>query len=58
MLAKRVGGLDDVVCLVVDVPRSWLKRLGGHKGMYYVPQDIPVERLKGVVSYAVTEVSL
>lgn len=58
MLSKRVGGMGEVVCLVVDVPRSWLRRLGGHKGMYYVLGDIPVSRLKGIVSYTVQEESL
>lgn len=58
MLAKRIGGLADVVCVVVDVPRSRLKRLGGHRGMYYVLQDVEPECIKGLVSYTVEEVSL
>jgi hypothetical protein len=28
-------------------PRRWLRRHGG-KGLYYVPRDIPPERIVGV----------
>lgn len=56
MLARRIGGVHKLVCLTVDVPKSWLIRHG--KGVYYCMQDIPVERIVRVTGYALTTVEM
>jgi hypothetical protein len=49
-VAGRPGGsIRSVIVLEVEVPRSWLKR---HRaGLFYVPQDIPPERIRGAVTF-------
>jgi hypothetical protein len=48
---KRHGGpVEAVVVLLVDVPRSWLRR--SKKGLWYSIKDIPAERIRGVLSFA------
>jgi hypothetical protein len=37
------------VGLSVDLPRVWLRR--HRKGLWYVPQDIPPERIRGAVTF-------
>jgi hypothetical protein len=41
--------LESAVVLEVSVPRSWLRR--SKKGLWYCPQDIPPERIRGVVTF-------
>lgn len=48
---KRHGGhVEEVVILEVDVPRKWLRR--SRPGLWYCPQDVPPERIRGVVTFA------
>ena len=48
---KRHGGrVEGVVILELAVPRSWLRR--SRRGLYYCPREIPLERVRGVVTFA------
>ena len=48
---RRHGGrAENVVILEIDVPRSWLRR--SKRGLWYCPQDIPPDRIRGVVTFA------
>jgi hypothetical protein len=48
---KRHGGrAEHVVILEVEVPRRWLRR--SKCGLWYIPRDIPPERIRGVVTFA------
>lgn len=42
---KRGVPLKDIVVLVLDVPSGWVKKFS-HPGFYYVPRDVPAERIK------------
>jgi hypothetical protein len=47
--ARHGGSIRSVVVLEVNVPRSWLKR---HRaGLFYVPRDIPPERIRGIATF-------
>jgi hypothetical protein len=48
-VGRHGGRIEGVVVLEVDVPRSWLRR--HRKGLYYVPRDIPPERIRGAATY-------
>jgi hypothetical protein len=45
--ARHGGSIRSVVVLEVNIPRRWLKR-HSTPGVYYVPRDIPPERIIGV----------
>jgi hypothetical protein len=48
---KRHGGrAEAVVILLVDVPRSWLRK--GRKGLWYSVRDVPPDRIRRVLSFA------
>jgi hypothetical protein len=47
--ARHGGSIRSVVVLEVDVPRSWLRRHRG--GLFYVPRDIPPERIRGIATF-------
>ena len=48
---KRHGGrAEAIVILLVDVPRAWLRR--NRKGLWYSTQDIPVDHIRRVLSFA------
>jgi hypothetical protein len=50
-VVKRHGGrVEDVVTLEVEVPRSWLRR--NRRGVWYVAQDIPFDRVRRIVTFA------
>lgn len=49
MLRRRIP-LDQLVCVTVDIPRSWLKK-HGQTGVYYVMRDIPPDRIVCVGGY-------
>lgn len=51
VLKRRSGGVEDIVCVAVDVPRSWIKQ--GHPGLFYVEHDISPERFRGITGFAV-----
>jgi hypothetical protein len=48
--ARHEGSIRSVVVLEVEIPRYWLRRHGG-KGLYYVPRDIPPERIRGTATF-------
>lgn len=48
---RHGGRIEDVVVLLVDVPRSQLKRHAGLRGVYYLPADVPPGRIVGSVSF-------
>jgi len=49
---RRHGGrVEGVVILDLDVPRPWLRR--SRRGLWYSRRDIPPERTRGLVSFAV-----
>jgi hypothetical protein len=48
-VGRHGGRIESVVVLEVDVPRSWLRR--HRKGLFYVPRDIPPERIRGAATY-------
>ena len=48
---RRHGGrVEAVVILLVDVPRAWLRK--SRKGLWYSVHDIPVDRIRRVLSFA------
>jgi RNA:NAD 2'-phosphotransferase (TPT1/KptA family) len=47
--ARHGGSIRSVVILEIDVPRAWLRRHG--KGLFYVPRDIPPERIRGISTF-------
>ena len=50
-VVKRHGGkVETTVVLEVDVPRSWLRR--SRKGLWYVPRDVPPERIKRALCFS------
>lgn len=51
VLKKRMGGVDEIICIAVDVPRASVKC--GHPGLFYVEHDISPERFRGVHGFAV-----
>ena len=49
-VVRRHGGrVESTVVLEVDVPRSWLRR--NRKGLWYVPRDIPPDRIRRLVTF-------
>jgi hypothetical protein len=49
-VVRRHGGrIESVVVLEIDVPRSWLRR--SKKGLWYCPDDIPSQRIRGIVTF-------
>lgn len=51
VLKKRMGGVDEICCIAVDVPRGWIKK--GHPGLFYVESDIAPERFRGITGFTV-----
>jgi hypothetical protein len=49
VVGRHGGSIKGVVVLSVDVPRSWLRR--HRKGLWYVPRDIPPERIRGIATF-------
>jgi hypothetical protein len=47
---RHGGGVEQVVVLEVQVPRSWLRR--SRKGLWCCYRDIPPERIRGVLCFA------
>ena len=49
-VVKRHGGrVESTVVLELDIPRSWLRR--NRKGLYFVPRDVPADRLRRVLTF-------
>ena len=49
VVGRHGGSIKSVIILEVDVPRSWLRR---HRaGLFYVPHDIPPQRIRGAVTF-------
>jgi hypothetical protein len=48
--ARHGGSVRNVVVLEVNIPRRWLKR-HSTPGVYYVPRDIPPERIRGITTF-------
>ena len=55
MLRRRIP-LADLVCVTVDVPRSWLKKTCW-TGVWTVDRDIPTDRIVAVGGYRMEAVS-
>lgn len=51
VLKKRMGGVDEIICVAVDVPRAWVKK--GHPGLFYVEHDVSPERFRGITGFTV-----
>jgi hypothetical protein len=49
VVRRHSGRIESVVALEIDVPRSWLRR--SKKGLWYCPNDIRPDRIRGVVTF-------
>ena len=49
-LRRHGGRAEAVIILLVDVPRSWLRK--NRKGLWYSVRDIPPDRIRRVLSFA------
>ncbi len=47
---RHKGRIENVAVLEIDVPRSWLRR--SKRGPWYCRRDIPVSRIRGLISFA------
>ena len=56
VLRKRMGGVSDICCIAVNVPRSWVKK--GPHGLLYVEKDIPPERFGVITGFETTVISI
>jgi hypothetical protein len=49
-VVRRHGGrVENTVVLELDIPRPWLRR--NRKGLYFVPRDVPADRLRRVLTF-------
>jgi hypothetical protein len=49
VIRRHGGRVEAVLTLLVDVPRSWLRR--SRKGLWYCPRDIPPDRIRRVLTF-------
>ena len=48
-IGRHGGRVESTVVLELDIPRSWLRR--NRKGLYFVPRDVPADRLRRVLTF-------
>lgn len=49
-LAKIGGTVESLAVLEIDVPRSWMRKHG--KGLWYIPRDVPRDRIRKAVGFS------
>jgi hypothetical protein len=49
VVRRHGGGVENVVILEIDVPRSWLKR--NRKGVWYTRRDVPQARFRRFIDF-------
>jgi hypothetical protein len=49
-IQRHGGRAEAVLILLVDVPRAWLRK--NRKGLWYSVEDIPLNRIRRVLSFA------
>jgi hypothetical protein len=48
-IGRHGGRVESTVVLELDIPRAWLRR--HRKGLYFVPRDVPADRLRRVLTF-------